>query len=181
MDFERLFASCSAETMPQPWVLLKIELEGRWVAAALLIDAPGRAALMEVGVRDGDPALVRAGVLQAVYWMTLEHLRERGHGEVNLMLTPPFLRSGVMQYKLKYGPRLKPARAGDGFLLLPTHGAEAARRTLLREALLVSRGRGLRVLWFAADEQAAPDPSLVPVERLKAAGVDEVERIVLRP
>ncbi|MGO8754163.1 MAG: GNAT family N-acetyltransferase [Gallionellaceae bacterium] len=180
MDFQRLLASCSSDELPEPWVLLKVELEGEWVAGMLLVSEPGWAALMELGVRDADPALVKGGALQAVYWLSIEYLRSQGHKRVSFMHARPFLRNGVLQFKLKYSPSLEVARPDDGFLLLFDQENDEAREVLLREPFLVFKGDGLLVVWFALDTAASPDPSCIPIDRLEIAGIQDVQRVVLR-
>ncbi len=180
MDFQRLLASCSNDEIPDPWVLLKVNLEGQWVAGMLLVSRPDWAALMELGVRDADLALVNLGALQAVYWLSIEYLRSQGHKRVSFMHARPFLRNGVLQYKLKYSPSLEVARPADGFLLLFDQENDAAREVLLRESFLVFKGDSLRVVWFALDSAVTPDRFSIPIDRLTIAGIKDVERVVLR-
>ena len=135
---------------------------------------------MEVGVKDADTGLVKRGAVQAAHWLSVEYVHSQGHKSFNFMLSPPFLRNGVLQYKLKFGPRLRMARSHDGFLLLFDRDNEAARETLLREPLLVSKGGGLRAVWFALDSETPPDRSRIPVDRVVNAGIDDIERVVLR-
>jgi hypothetical protein len=135
---------------------------------------------MELGVRNADPAFVKRGALQAVYWLSIEYLRSQGHKRVSFMHARPFLRNGVLQYKLKYSPSLKVARPDDGFLLLFDQANHLARGILLREPFLVFKGDGLQVVWFARDSAASPDRSCLPIDRLTNAGIKGVERVVLR-
>jgi hypothetical protein len=180
MDFQRLLASCLNDEIPAPWELLKINLEGEWVAGMLLVSRPDGAALMELGVKDADPAFVKRGALQAVYWLSIEYLRSQGHNRVSFMHARPFLRNGVLQYKLKYSPVLEIARPHDGYLLLFNQENDVARETLLRESFLVYKGDGLGAVWFSLDSTASPDPSSISVDRLGIAGVKDIERVVLR-
>lgn len=180
MDFKRLLATCSNDEIPEPWVLLKVNIEGEWVAGMLLVSAPHRAALMELGVKDANPAFVKGGALQAVYWLSIEYLRSLGHKRVSLMHARPFLRNGVLQYKLKYSPSLTVARPDDGFLLLYDKENDAAREILLREHFLVFKRDGLGAAWFSLDAAASPDASCKPIDRLTIAGIHDVERVVLR-
>ena len=180
MDFQRLLASCSKDEIPEPWILLKVELDGEWVAAALLVSGAGSAALMEFGIKNGDPAMVKSGALQAAYWLSLEYLRSQGHKRVSLMYSRPFLRNGVLQYKLKFSPSLAVARPTDGFLLLFDQENQAAREILLREPLLLFKGDCLRAVWFSRDFAGSPDPFCIPIDRLTIAGVEDIGRVVLR-
>ena len=180
MDFQRLRASCSNGEMPEPWLLLKVILGGEWVAGVLLVNGVDRAAVMEIGVQNGDLTLVKRKVLQAAYWLSLEYLRRQGHKRVSLMLTRPFLMNGVLQYKLKYSPALTVARPADGFLLIYNLASDAAREILLREAFLVFMGDSLGAVWFTRDSAPSPVPSSIPIDRLCIAGIRKVEPVALR-
>ena len=179
MDLHRVIASCANDEIPEPWVLLKVEREGEWVAGILLVSEPGTAALMELGVKDADPTYVRQGALQAAYWLSLEYLRGQGHKVVNLMYSRPFVRNGVLQYKLKFSPFLKPA-ADPGYLLLPDHENDAVREILPREPFLAFQGDSLREVWFSLDAAASPDRSYLTIDRLAIAGISCIEQVVLR-
>lgn len=179
MDFSRLLASCAHGELPEGWVLLKVELNGEWVAGVLLRSGAGSAALMELGVKGSDLSLVKRGALHAAYWLSLEFLHSQGHKQVSLMHARPFLSNGVLQYKLKFSPFLKAARPGDGFLLFFNCENGAARETLLHEPLLVFNGDGLRAVWFSLHAAMPVDPSRIPIERLSTAGIKDVERLVL--
>jgi hypothetical protein len=179
MNLPRLLASCASDDMPEPWVLLKVELDGEWVAGDLLVSGEGSAALMEIGVKDADPTHVRRGALQAAYWLSLEYLWSQGHKRVSLMHARPFLRSGVLQYKLKFSPSLKPT-SSNGFLLFFDTENDAVQEVLLQEPLLVFDGGSLRAVWFALDAASPSDPRRIPVDRLAVAGIKNIERVVLR-
>jgi hypothetical protein len=180
MDFQRLLKSCLNDEIPDPWELLKVNLEGEWVAGMLLVSRPDWAALMELGVKDANPAFVKRGALQAVYWLSIEYLRSQGHKRVSFMHARPFLRSGVLQFKLKYCPILEIARPDDGYLLLFDQENEVAREILLRESFLVYKGDDLGVIWFSLDSAGPPDPFCIPIDRLIIAGIKDIERVVLR-
>jgi hypothetical protein len=111
--------------------------------------------------------------------MSLEYLRGEGHQWVSLMHMPPFLRSGVAQYKLKFGPHLRVANPDDGFLLLFDDRDEAAVETLLRQPMIALRRGRLRALRFEAAGAGTEQPLPVPLERLTEAGVEGVDRVVL--
>ncbi len=179
MNFQPLVASCSTNEIPGPWVLLKVELNGEWIAGCLLVSEVGRAALMELGVRDANTALVKQGALAAAYWLSMEYLRREGHRWVSLMHALPFLRDGVLRYKLKFSPSIKAARPADGFLLLFDRENDAAREILLRESFLAFNGDSLKAVWFSSDSEASPDPFCIPIDRLSIAGINDVEQVVL--
>jgi len=118
---------------------------------------------------------VKRGALQAAYWFSLEYLRDQGHRWVNLMFSRPFLRNGVLQYKLKFRPHLRP-KAGDGFLMIPDMEDDAARTILLQQPFLTWGTAGLKVAWFTLDPNDTPDRTRVPIDTSKVEGVAGLAR-----
>jgi hypothetical protein len=93
------------------------------------------------GVRDGDPALFRAGVSVATYALAFGWAREQGCARVDVGRTSPFLKDGVQQYKRKWG--LSPVVDPLSHLTAVWVGSDAARLAFAREPVLVERGAGL--------------------------------------
>jgi len=115
------------------WRLLKVMQADRWVAGCLLKISGRLAQSMDVGVRDGDPELVREGAGTAANWFFVEYANERGCSKASFMWSPPFLRNGVLRFKAKYRPDYSPVPSGNqGILLIPTF-ARAVTRHLLKE------------------------------------------------
>ncbi len=69
------------------------------------VDAPR---IWSAGVRDGNPAEVRAGALAALYHLSLARLAQNGFTRVSLGKSRPFLRDGVLKFKRKLEQRLTP-------------------------------------------------------------------------
>jgi hypothetical protein len=93
------------------------------------------------GVRDGDPALVRAGVSAAAYALAFPWAREQGCTRVDLGRTSPFLKDGVQQYKRKWG--LVPVTDPLAHVMAVWAGSDAARLAFAREPVLAEGGSGL--------------------------------------
>ncbi len=102
-----------------------------------------------VGVRDGDPGLLKRGASVAALALPLEWARKQNYRRFDLGRTGPFVNDGLHQYKRKWG-----------FLPVPdplTHvtavwlGSDAARQAFQREPVLVEDEAGLRT--YAGERQ----------------------------
>lgn len=93
------------------------------------------------GVRDGDPALLRAGVSAAVYALGFEWARRQGGIRADVGRTSPFLNDGVQQYKRKWG--LTPVPDPLAHLTAVWVGSDAARLAFARQPVLAEGDRGL--------------------------------------
>jgi hypothetical protein len=100
------------------------------------------------GVKNGDPALFRAGVSVAAYVLAFDWARRQGCTRVDLGRTSPFRHDGVQQYKRKWG--LDPAPDPLAHLMAVWVGSEAARLAFAREPVLIEREAGL---WLYAGRE----------------------------
>jgi hypothetical protein len=94
-----------------------------------------------IGVRDGDPALLRAGVAVAAYALGFEWARRQGCIRVDMGRTSPFLHDGVQQYKRKWG--LTPTLDPLAHLTAVWVGSDAARVAFARQPVLAEGDEGL--------------------------------------
>ena len=92
-------------------------------------------------VRDGDPALLRAGVGVAAYALAFEWARQQGCTRVDVGRTSPFLTDGVQQYKRKWG--LTPVPDPLAHLTAVWAGSDDARLAFAREPVLAEGDEGL--------------------------------------
>jgi hypothetical protein len=93
------------------------------------------------GVRDGDPALLRAGVSVAAWALAMEWARTEGCARVDMGRTSPFFHDGVQQYKRKWGLDAHPDPLAH--LAAVWVGSDAARLAFAREPVLIEREAGL--------------------------------------
>lgn len=93
------------------------------------------------GVRDGDPSLLRAGVMAAVYALGIEWARGEGCRLVDMGRTSPFLMDGVQQYKRKWG--LTPVSDPLAHHAAVWVGSDAARLAFARAPVLAEGDQGL--------------------------------------
>jgi hypothetical protein len=97
------------------------------------------------GVRDGDRALVRAGVSAAAYALAFDWARREGCLRVDVGRTSPFLTDGIQQYKRKWGLSAVPDPLAH--LAAVWVGSDAARLAFARQPALAE---GDRELWLYA-------------------------------
>jgi hypothetical protein len=83
--------------------LLFVRVGGQRVAGQMIVRHRDEALGLLLGVRDGDPSLVRAGVQSALYAALLDHARRSGARSVDVGRTLPFVRDGVAAYKRQWG------------------------------------------------------------------------------
>ncbi len=178
MDFTRVLNACIADELPPSWQLLKVELNGEWLAGGLLKTENGRASLMELGVKNADLTLVKQRVLQAFYWLSLEHLHAQGYQLVSFMHSRPFLKNGVLQYKFKFNPTLTPASI-DGYLFLPDLRNSITANILREQPLLVLNGNELEAVWFTSNSTTLTDLTPYSIDKLTNAGIKRIRTVAL--
>jgi len=85
------------------WQLLTVKSGEEVVAAATVEFSGSTARFWQLGVRDGDPALLEAGAADAVYSFVVDEARARGCAILHLGHSRPFARDGVLEYKRMLG------------------------------------------------------------------------------
>ncbi|MFV1988456.1 MAG: hypothetical protein ACC682_14335 [Gemmatimonadota bacterium] len=103
----KLPGRAARKTLRRRGTLLFIGREGVREGGACLLRTPRGVLLRRLGIRDGDPGLLREGVLTALYLGLFEWSRERGYREFDAGTTLPLPRQGLARYKAKLG--LEPA------------------------------------------------------------------------
>jgi hypothetical protein len=143
--------------------VLRVLHHGKWVAGCLNVATTAGYRLLKLGWVQGDDAVLRAGVVGALYWFTLRRAAELGSPRVFLGPVTPYLEDGVLRYKSKWGATLSAGgnEAGEFRLLLdPGH---AACRRFLRTHSFVVRGAGQELIVFSGSDPdtIAPAPELL--------------------
>jgi hypothetical protein len=88
--------------------LLQIK-EGQKIVAGVIIDYKmmnGIPRITKLGVLKGDFKYVKRGALIALYYYTIQYLKERNHERFSLGSTRPFFSDGVLQHKLNWGAKI---------------------------------------------------------------------------
>lgn len=160
------------------FVLFVAEGGARLAGGLCRWDARSRTVTLRlVGVLDGDPAHYRSGALKAVYHLLLEWAAQQGAALVDLSVADPFPALGVVQWKLRFHPRLElPSNhLGDLRLCLrPVRDTAPVRDFLVANPVVaMAAGGGLEGLRFFDRER--PARTGVPLGFEGLAGVRNVD------
>jgi hypothetical protein len=103
--------------------------------------------LWSYGVRDGDPVHTQEGALGALYYFSMEYLREKGYDMLHFGGSRAFLRDGVLQFKRKRGMQLVglPKR---GFQIRPLGGITESKDFFIRNPFIYEDNSLLRCAVF---------------------------------
>ena len=88
--------------------LLQIK-EGQKVVAGVIIDYKmmnGIPRITKLGVLEGNFKFVKKGALIALYYFTIQYLKEGNHQKFSLGTTRPFFSDGILQHKLNWGSKI---------------------------------------------------------------------------
>lgn len=119
--------------------LLTVRRGDEAVAAGTVeFDGP-TARFRQLGVRDGDPALLESGAADAVYAFVMDEAARRGCATLHLGSSRPFARDGVLEYKRMLGAFLfKDENASRGSLELAALRWSGGLRDFLGENPLIA-------------------------------------------
>ena len=85
--------------------LLLIKKENQYIAGALFVCKRMQARALLVGVKDGNFDYVKQGAVASIHYFRTLYLKEKGCKKIDLGLSRPFLKDGVLHYKKKWGGR----------------------------------------------------------------------------
>ena len=99
--------------------LLLIKKEGEYIAGDLLVYRKRQGHPAYLGVKDGSFDYVQDGAIAATYLFSIRLFRGKGYKELDLGLSRPFLKDGVLRYKKKWGgSQIANSPLADGIFLL---------------------------------------------------------------
>ncbi len=96
--------------------LLLVKRDEEALAGQILIYEGDHVRTREIGVKEGKREYVKAGVMGALYYYGLLHLKERGCSHVSLGESRAWLNDGVLKFKKKWGMELADSSA-NGFCI----------------------------------------------------------------
>ena len=120
-----------------------IKRDGVRVAAACSVSQGDKLWLPLIGIRNGDPLLLRQGAGNAALALTFDWARSEGYRQVDAGRTSPFLKDGIQQTKRKWGLSPIPDPLSHVVAIRPR--TEAARQAFAAEPVLIEDGSVLRV------------------------------------
>jgi hypothetical protein len=122
--------------------------------------------LWVIGTRDGDPAIMKAGAVSAVYRSVIEHAQQRGCKYINLGLCQASLRDGVLLYKRKWGSEMRPTPDNSGYFLIRWPAWNQNVAAFFAANPLVHKGRlGLTVVTATALSRIAGQEDVDRIHR----------------
>ena len=86
--------------------LLLIKSKNQVVAGGLICYEGVKARLWSFGIKDANPKYVKMGAFGALYYFSLQYLKDKGFLKVGLGGSRPFLNNGVIVYKKRWGLKL---------------------------------------------------------------------------
>ena len=102
LPYEKMKKQCKDEKGE----LLLIKKGHAYIAGMLILYTKNTPRLKSLGIRDGNLAYVKDGVISALYHFSLQYLENKGFSTVSYGFSRGFLRDGVLQYKKKWGHRV---------------------------------------------------------------------------
>ena len=117
--------------------LLLIKKEKKYIAG-ILIDYESLnnvPKLWSLGVKDGNPDYVKAGVIGASTYFSFKYLKEQGYKGVHFGASRPFLNDGVLRYKKKWGLQIVDSTE-KGFLITPLSSSIGTKGFLLKNPFI---------------------------------------------
>ena len=86
--------------------LLLIKSKNQVIAGGLICYEWGKVRLWSFGINDANPEYVQMGAFGALYFFSLQYLKDKGFLKVGLGGSRPFLNNGVIVYKKRWGLKL---------------------------------------------------------------------------
>jgi hypothetical protein len=137
--------------------LVFVRKEEERLAGSLIRYSKDRAELWFLGIKDGDLEHVKHGVIAALYYFPILHLRAKGVQSVDFGPSRAFLKDGVLQYKRKWNQKLDGISA-HGFVMRPLSIGAAVKGFLCNNPFVFPDGARLNSAIFVdKDEQLSKE------------------------
>lgn len=98
--------------------LLWVVRDGEKIAGAIADPIGEMLHLWVIGTRDGDPGLLKAGAVSAVYRFVIEFAQQQRCTTINFGLCQANMNDGVLRYKRKWGAEMRQNTDNSGFFLV---------------------------------------------------------------
>jgi hypothetical protein len=153
--------------------------DGTRVVAAVLIDYKFMRTMprmTRLGVLNGDLTYVKKGAINALYFYTMQYLKEGGHKQVSLGSTRPFLNDGILRYKLNWGARIV-CDSRHAFLLALFSQNKCLKSYLLQNPFIVNDRKKL-ILVKCRDENAdVCQDVLLDDNKIRMCGLEQILKV----
>ena len=161
--------------------LLLIRRKGRVVAGCVNEHIGNTYRMHVAGVLSADRDFLKTGIVSALYWFSFREAHRRGCLEVDLGVSRPFVKDGLLEYKKKWRSRVTPTiYRRPGIWLLSCGNRPEMLRALEDNPFFCELDGRLTVLLFLGDNTVLDDEKLaVYLERLSCPGENHSVCIVL--
>lgn len=161
--------------------LLLIRRKGRIVAGCVSQQIGNTYRMHVAGVLSADKDFLKTGIVSALYWFSFNEAHRLGCREVDLGVSRPFLRDGLLEYKKKWRSRITTSiYRRPGLWLLPCGSRPPMYRTLEDNPFFCEQDGRLSGLIFLGDHTELNDKELAGyLKQLFFPGERLVFRIVL--
>jgi hypothetical protein len=136
--------------------LLRVLVDGKWVGASLNETTAAGYKLHKLGWVHGDAALLKQGVVAALYWFNLHRAAELGCPRVFFGPVTPCVEDGLLRYKSKWGAQLSVDGGSYGHFQLLLDPAHPVCRRFLETHSLITRGTNREFIVFSGGH---PNPT----------------------
>jgi len=123
------------------------------LAGGIIICKDNKVRGWSLGVLDGDQALVKEGVITALYYFETLYLLEKGVQKRSFGSSRAFLRDGVLKFKKKWGIRITSAKP-FGFCLKPLGNSAASSAFLQNNPFIFEKNGAFHAGVFVAADFA---------------------------
>ncbi len=147
--------------------LLQMQVDGAIVAGALALRDDTRKVLTGrlLGVVGGRAELRKLGVFDVLYFELLRMAADTGYGSFNMSGGEPFLSSGTLQHKRRYGAHVTaaPGPLGEAGITLEFSGSRTVANQFLFDNPFLARGAGGQLVpYYFHDQNTGPRLELRP-------------------
>ncbi len=132
--------------------LLLIKRNEEYLAGTLLTYSKNTANLWRLGIKDGNLEYVKDGVIGALFYYSIQYVKEKGYKKVNFGPSRPFLNNGIIQFKMKRGLPIAD-KSKDGLLIKPLSDNAAVKGFFLNNPFIYINKASLYGAFFIRDDQ----------------------------
>lgn len=160
--------------------LLQIK-EGQEIVAGVAIDykaMDGIPIITILGVLRGDFNYVKRGALIALYYYTIQYLKQKKYDKFSLGVTRPFFSDGVLQYKLNWGAKIV-CETSHAFLLSLSSKKKYLKNFLSCNPFILKDRNNLTLATFS--DQSFKECPYLPKDKnkLKLYGLNKITSVSL--
>ena len=150
--------------------------EGQNIVAGVIIDYKmmnGVPRITKLGVLSGDFNYVKRGVLIALYYYTIQYLKEKKHQKFSLGSTRPFLSDGVLHHKLNWGAKIV-SETSHAFLVSLLSKKECLKSFLASNPFILNDRNTLSLAIFP--DQSSKECPYLPKDqnKIKLYGLNKI-------